>query len=274
MRFIAIDRDFIPLYDLELTAGRNFDPDVPSDELEAFILNEAGMRRLGWTNVEEFIGQELRWQNRRGRVIGVLKDFHYMSTNQAIQPFIVVMNADFTPGYISIKFSSTNIQEVLSTIESTFDRIMPNKLFEYSFLDEDFNRQYQAEERFMQLFTIFSGIAIFVACLGLYGLAAFIAQMKFKEIGVRKVLGASTTGLMILLNKEFSLLVAIASILAIPAGYITAHKWIQEFPYQVELNIFIFLAAGVLALIISWLTVSYQSFKAASANPVDSIGNE
>ena len=151
---------------------------------------------------------------------------------------------------------------------------MPNKLFEYSFLDEDLDRQYDAEERFMSLFSIFSTIAILVACLGLYGLATFIAEVKFKEIGVRKVLGASTMQLVFMLNREFSILVGIAMAIAIPLGYLAANYWIQSFPYKTDLTIFIFLLAGLVSLAVSWITVSYQSYKAASVNPAKSIASE
>jgi len=274
MRFIAVDYDFIPLYDLKLIAGRAFDENRPSDENEAFILNESGAARLGWTNPEDAIGKELGWQRRQGRVIGVLKDFHFMSANQSIEPFIVVMNGERTPGYLSVKISSNNFQESINKIQTVFSGIMPNKLFEYSFLDEDFDRQYEAEERFMSLFTIFSTIAILVACLGLYGLASFIAELKFKEIGIRKVLGASTIQMVMMLNKDFTILVTIAMIIAIPLGFLAADYWIQSFPYQANLSVFIFILAGLVALVISWITVSYQSYKAASINPAKSIASE
>lgn len=274
MRYIAVDHDFIPLYDLKLTAGRAFDENRPSDVNEAFILNESGAARLGWTNPEEAIGKELGWQRRKGKVIGVLNDFHFMSANQSIEPFIVVMNGERTPGYISIKVNGDDFQESIKIVQSIFASIMPNKLFEYSFLDEDFDRQYEAEERLMSLFSIFSTIAILIACLGLYGLASFIAEVKYKEIGVRKVLGASTLQLVFMLNKEFTILVGIAMVIATPLGYLAADSWIQSFPYQTDLNFFIFLVAGLVTLAVSWITVSYQSYKAASINPVKSIASE
>ena len=197
-----------------------------------------------------------------------------MSANQSIEPFIVVMNGERTPGYISIKVNGDDFQESIKIVQSIFASIMPNKLFEYSFLDEDFDRQYEAEERLMSLFSIFSTIAILIACLGLYGLASFIAEVKYKEIGVRKVLGASTLQLVFMLNKEFTILVGIAMVIAAPLGYLVANSWIQSFPYQTDLNFFIFLVAGLVTLAVSWITVSYQSYKAASINPVKSIASE
>ncbi len=274
MRFISVDFDFASLYSLELAAGRDFDINIPSDVNESFLLNASGAARLGWTNPEDAIGKELGWRDRSGRIIGVLEDFHFMSANQSIEPFIMVMNGERAPGYISIKLAGTDIQESLKTIRSKYSEIMPNKIFDYSFLDEDFNEQYIAEERFMSLFTIFSTIAILVACLGLFGLASFVAEAKFKEIGVRKVLGASTTQIMFMLNREFSILVGVSMIIAIPASYFASSGWIQSFPYQANLSILIFVFAGILALIVSWVTVSYHSFRAASVNPVESIASE
>ncbi len=274
MRFIAVDFDFAKLYGLQLVAGRHFDENVASDVNKSFLLNESGAARLGWTKPEDALGKELGWQNRQGRVIGVLKDFHFMSANQSIEPFIMVTNGERTPGYISVKLGGSNIQESLEAVRSRHSEIMPNKIFDYSFLDEDFDKQYIAEERFMSLFTIFSTIAILVACLGLFGLASFVAEAKFKEIGVRKVLGASTSQMMLMLNKEFSILVGIAMVIAIPSGYFASDYWIQSFPYQADLSILIFVLAGFMALLVSWITVSYHSYKAASVNPVKSIASE
>jgi putative ABC transport system permease protein len=274
MRFIAVDFDFIALYNLDLVAGRPFDEDISSDISEGFILNEAGAERLGWSNPEDAIGKELGWQRRRGRVIGVLKDFHFMSANQSIEPFIVVMIEGRTPGYISIKISGDNFRQTLSTIETAHASVMPNKLFEYSILDDDFDLQYKAEERFMTLFTIFSTIAILVACMGLYGLASFIAEVKFKEIGIRKVLGANTMQMVLMLNKDFTILVGIAMVIAVPLGYFAADYWVQSFPYKANLSVYIFVLAGIVSLVISWITVSYQSYRAASINPVKSIATE
>ena len=274
MRFITIDYDFINLYDLKLVAGRAFDENIPSDENEGFLLNESGAARLGWSNPEDAIGKELGWQRRKGRVIGVLKDFHFMSANQSIEPFIAVMIGQRTPGYISIKVGGNNFRESLATVEKVFSTVMPNKVFEYSILDQDFDTQYEAEERFMTLFTIFSTIAILVACLGLYGLASFIAEMKFREIGIRKVLGANTMQIVLMLNKDFTILVGIAMVIAIPLGYLAADYWLQSFPYQANLSVYIFILAGILSLAISWITVSYQSYRAASIDPVKSISTE
>ncbi len=274
MRFLTVDYDYMELYDIEVLAGRTFDENFTSDPEEAFVLNESGMRRLGGDNPEEMIGKQLRWQNRRGYVIGVVKDFHFMAANVAVEPFIIVMNPDWGAGYLSIKLSNTDPAQGLTTIREKFTSVLPNKVFEYFFLDEDFDQQYKAEDRFMKVFTFFAVIAIVVACLGLYGLAMFTAEQKFKEIGIRKVLGASSGGLVFLQIKGFIILVAIAFIISIPISFLGMSKWLETFPLREEINPVIFVLAGVLSILIAWLTVAYQSVKASQANPVDSIANE
>jgi putative ABC transport system permease protein len=274
MRFITVDHDFMDLYELETIEGRAFDEDYTSDENEGFLLNESGMNRLGWTDPEDAIGKELRWQNRQGRIIGIVKDFHFMSANQSIQPFIMVMNGNRTPGYMSIKMKTENFERSLGAIESTFKATIPGKIFEYEFLDTYFDQQYKAEEKFMSIFTIFTIIAICVACLGLYGLAAYIAETKNKEIGVRKVLGASVLSILVLLNRGFTNLVLVSILIATPLSYFAVGKWMSTFPYQTSIAWWIFLLAGFLALLIAWATVSYQSARAARINPVETIANE
>lgn len=274
MRFLTVDYDFMRLYNLEMVAGRSFDKNFPADENEAFILNEAGMRRLGWNNPQEAIGQKLRWQNRNGYVIGVVKDFYYMSANVAVEPFIIVMNTDWSVGYLSIKLETGDPEGALRTIRSKFSEVLPNKIFEYYFLDDEFDQQYKAEDRFMSVFTFFASIAIFIACLGLYGLAMFTAEQKFKEIGIRKVLGASSVSLVFLQVKQFIQLVLIAFLVSVPLAYLAMDKWLQGFPLRENIHPSIFIISGLVSLIISWLTVSYQSIKAARINPVESIMHE
>ena len=274
MRFLAVDHDFLKLYNLEMIAGRSFDENFPSDENEAFMLNESGMRRLGWNNPAEAIGRKLGWQNRKGYVIGIVKDFYFMSANIAIEPFIFVMNTEWSVGYLSLKLAPGDPEESLKGIRARFSEVMPNKIFEYYFLDEEYDKQYKAEDRFMNVFTFFAGIAIFIACLGLYGLAMFTAEQKFKEIGIRKVLGASSLSLVSLQVREFIKLVLIAFIVSIPLAYVSMDQWLQGFPLKEKIDPLVFIISGVASLIIAWLTVSYQSIKAARINPVDSIMHE
>jgi putative ABC transport system permease protein len=274
MRFLAVDYDFISLYDVDVIEGRSFDEKYPADENESFVLNESGMHRLGWNDPKEAVGQKLRWQNRNGYVIGVVKDFHFMAANVRVEPFILVMNTNWSAGYLSVKFTSGDPASKLQDIQEQFNKVMPNKIFEYFFLDEDFDQQYKAEDRFLKVFTFFAVIAILIACLGLYGLAMFTAEQRFKEIGIRKVLGATSQSLVYLQVKDFILLVTIAFALSVPLSYIGMNKWLETFPERENINPIIYVLSGILSVIIAWLTVSYQSIKASMINPIDSISYE
>jgi len=273
MRFLAVDEDFAKVYGVEFVEGRFFDKAFPSDETQSFLVNESGMKRLGWDNPKEILGQPLSWQDRKGRVIGVVKDFHYMSANVAIEPFIIVMNKPWSVGYLSAKITG-DPSVMLSQIEKAFTQTLNDKIFEYSFLDVDFDQQYKSEEKFMSVFTFFAGVAIAIACLGLYGLAMFTSEIKFKEIGIRKVLGASGLSLILLMIKEFSVLVSIAFLLAVPAAYFGMNEWLNSFPYKDNINPLLFLLAGFISTMIALLTVGYQSLKAANINPVESLSNQ
>lgn len=273
MRFITVDYDFINTYDLELVAGRGFDESFGTDMNEAFILNETGVNRLGFASPEEAIGKQLAWQNRQGRVIGVLKDFYFMSVQNEIEPFIMPMQQG-TPGYLSAKVETANFANVMNRIESTFREVMPNRIFEYSFLNQDFDQQYENEESFSRVFTFFAVIAILIACLGLYGLAAFTAQQKIKEIGIRKVLGATALGVVFLLSKDFVKLVSISFLIAAPASYFLMDSWLKDFAERVNVGVGIFLIAAGISVSIAILTVSYQSIKAAMTNPIKALRYE
>ncbi|HEX6889389.1 MAG TPA: ABC transporter permease [Chryseolinea sp.] len=274
MRFLALDHDFVSLYDLDVIAGRSFDESFPSDAEEAFMLNESGMRRLGWKDPQQAIGQKLAWQDRKGYVIGIIKDFHFMSANIAVEPFIMIMNKPWSIGYLSLKLTAGDPSETLDRIRDKFNAVLPDRIFEYYFLDEEYDKQYKAEDRFMNVFTLFGGIAIFIACLGLYGLAMFTAEQKFKEIGIRKVLGASAFSLVYLQVRSFVILVLVAFAISVPLAYVFMDRWLQSFPLRERIEPAVFLASGLISIIIAWITVSYQSIKAANVNPVKSIAQQ
>ena len=273
MRYLSVDEDFIKVYGVEVIEGRAFSEGFPSDATEAFMLNESGIRRLGWDDPKEAIGQPLKWQDRKGRVIGIVKDFHFMSANVEIEPFIIVMNNPRHIGYLSVKFSGNPIQ-ALDQIEGVFKRTLSNKIFEYNFLDLNFDQQYKSETKFMSIFTFFAGVAIAVACLGLYGLAMFTSESKFKEIGIRKVLGASVPGIVFLLVKEFSVLVTAAFVVAVPLAYFGMSQWLNTFPYRENIDPVLFLVAGIVSMVIALLTIGYQSIKASTINPVDTLSGQ
>ncbi|MEO1054583.1 MAG: ABC transporter permease [Bacteroidota bacterium] len=274
MRYLAVDYDFVLGYGLKMLAGRAFEEERGTDVNEAFILNESGMRRLGWTDPEEAIGKPLRWQRRRGYVIGVVEDFHFMSVNRAIEPFIMVMMGERTPGYLSVKLSGDQYEEGIALVRDKYKEIMPYGVFEYEFLDQEYDRQYQADQRFMGIFGFFTIVAILVACLGLYGLASFTAELKVKEIGIRKVLGASVKQLIVMMSTEFSKLVLIAIIISVPLAYWGLSAWLESFPYKTVLTWWVFVLSGVMAILIAWFTISFQSVKAAMVNPVESLAQE
>ena len=234
-------------------------------------MNESGMRRLGWTNPKEAIGQKLKILGRNGEVIGVIKDFHFMSTNIAVEPFIMIMNTPSSIGYLSLKLSSGNPAEAIQQIENTFKATLPGRIFEYQFLDEDFDKQYKSEDQFLTVFSFFALIAIIIACLGLYGLAMFMAELKLKEMGIRKVLGATEKSIITLFTKDFAILVLISIVISLPITYWAMDKWLTTFPLREQINPLVLLLSGGIALLIAVLTVSFQSFKAARTNPIESI---
>jgi putative ABC transport system permease protein len=273
MRYLAVDHDFIQTYDLELIAGRSFDEKFPSDENEAFLINESGLRRLGVTDPQAAIGLKLKWQDRRGVLIGVLKDFHFMSANVAIEPFLFVMHKPWSVSYLSLRVNSDHLPETISRIKSLFETVMPDRIFEYSFLDEEFDRQYKSEDRFMSIFSAFAITAIAIACLGLYGLTLFMAELRIREIGIRKVLGASERSLTLLMTRDFLRLVLVSFVIAIPFAYWAMTRWLGSFPYREKLDVTLFVWAGLLAIVIALLTVGYQAISSARANPVKAINN-
>jgi putative ABC transport system permease protein len=283
-----VDYNFVDFYGLELLAGRNFAEDTASDapytdeEDQLFVtllVNEETVRQFGWGSPEEALGKQIIREPRSadfiGTVVGVVKDFHVQSLQQPITPTALVLWPDFRGGaFLSAKLQPGAFSEAIATIETTTQPFLADMPFAYSFLDEDFRAQYESEERLGEIFTYIAFLAIFIACLGLFGLAAFTAEQRTKEIGVRKVLGATVPGIILLLSKDFLKLVAIACVIAIPLGYFVAQKWLEDFAYHIDLGVGIFLAASGLAVPIALVTVSYQAIKAAVANPVKSLRYE
>ena len=275
---LQVDHGFISTYGLELIEGRDFSKDISSDKYGTFILNEAAMRKLGWTSRAnqklELIfpeGGKLKVE-AQGDVVGIVKDFHYKSLHHEIEPLIIMTENWFA--YFSIRIRSDDVAGTLSFLKAQWKEIAPNKPFDYFFLDDDYDKLYRAEEQIGTLFGLFSLLAIFVASLGLFGLASFTAQQRIKEIGIRKVLGASVSNLVLLLSKEFAILVGLANLIAWPIAYYAMNRWLQDFAYRIDLNIWAFILSGFLALFIALSTVSYQAYKVARTNPVDALRYE
>lgn len=275
LKSVAIDYDFVDVYDMDLATGRNFSRSYSTDDSTAFIINETAARAIGWKTNEEAIGKSFQYGSRQGTLVGIFKDFHFESLHQTIQPMIFMLpdNPNWF-GNMSIKLTGQNMGATLSHVEKTWNQFLPQFPYQYTFLEENYDQLYEAENRQGQLFTIFSGIAIFVACLGLFGLAAFATSQRTKEIGIRKVLGASVPSVVMLLSKDFLRLVLIGLIIATPIAWLAMSSWLADFAYRINIQWWVFLVAGFLAILVALVTVSFQSIKAAVANPVNSLRSE
>ncbi len=271
-RVIGVDYDYLPTYGLNLIAGRNFAKDFGSDP-KAVVFNRKGIQQLGFTKPEEAIGKEIEFWGETFTVVGVVENFHQQSLREAYEPLILRLIPDLR-GYFSIKLSTENIGGSVATVQKTWQQFFSGNPFEYFFLDEHFDEQYRADQRFGQVFGFFTTLAILVACLGLFGLALFTTAQRTKEIGIRKVLGASVGEILRILYKEFALLILIAFVVATPLIWLAAHNWLQTYAFRADLKWWMFALSGVGTLLIALLTVSYQAIKAALANPVKSLRSE
>lgn len=268
-----VDYDFISEYDIKLIAGRQFQKERTSDATDTFILNEAAVNNFGFRSPQEAIGKQLTRGPDTGNIIGVVKDFHIKGLQSEIQPHILKLRTGnfYT---LSLTVKTENMAETLAFVENKWQEMQFGKTFHYFFLDEDFNSQYSSEERMGKLFSILTILGILIAVLGLFGLASFIAEQRTKEIGIRKVLGASVSGIVVLISTEFTKWVLVANIIAWPLAYFFVNNWLQNFAYQTNITLWIFILSGALALAIALATVGFQAIKAAFANPVDSLRYE
>jgi ABC-type antimicrobial peptide transport system permease subunit len=266
------DHEYVPTYQLSLIAGKNLEP---SDTANGFLVNESLIKKLGINNPEDALNKEISmWGGQlKANIIGVLKDFHDRSFRAPFAPLIV---ACFKNGYsqAGIKLVTKDASTVLKAIENIWSKSFPDFVFEYQFLDEKVDSFYKEERRLSHLYKIFAVIAIFLSCLGLYGLASFMALQRIKEVGIRKVLGASVSSVVYLFSKEFIILVGIAFIIASPIAWYFMHKWLQDYVYRINMSWWIFMVGGISAIIIALLTVSFQAIKAAIANPAKSLRTE
>jgi putative ABC transport system permease protein len=274
MRTVFTDENYLGTFNIPLIAGRNFSPERAADVNGAVILNESAVRELGWS-AEEAPGKVLvnfPLGSLQQTVIGVVKDYHFSSLKLKIQPLAITMND--MQRVFAIKVRPGNLQERLTAIEKAWDVSAPGFPFEYEFLDRALENLYRAERKQQVIFSVFAFVAISIACLGLFGLATYAAEQRTREIGIRKVLGASAGGLVMLLSKDFLKLVIIAFALAVPVSYYAMKQWLQDFAYRITIDAGIFLLAGSIALLIALATVSYQAIKAALANPVEALRYE
>lgn len=266
----AVGYDFAKTLKLRLKEGRDFSPDFGTDSTR-YIINETALAKIGYQHP---IGQPLSWGSRRGTIIGVLADFHFSSMRQAIEPLIIRLEQRPKWGTILVRTEASKTQEAIASLEQVCKELNPKTPFTYQFSDQEYAKLYRSEQVVSQLANYFAMLAIFISCLGLLGLATFTAEQRTKEIGVRKVLGASITSIVTLLSKDFLKLVLIAILIATPVAYYAMTNWLQDFAYRILIDWWIFALAGLLAVGIAFLTVSFQSVKAALMNPVKSLRQE
>jgi putative ABC transport system permease protein len=265
-----VDYYFPDAMDIKIVAGRTFNPDMATDTA-ACIINQSAAAKLGW---DDPIGKVLSYGGFDDRrIVGVVEDFSFRSLHYEVEP-IVLMTTKRALANLAIRLKPGKLDDQLAKLQATWKEFAPQAPMEFSFLDQDFQQLYEKEMRMGQVFGIFSLLAVFIACLGLFGLAAFLTEQRTKEIGIRKILGASVTGLVALLSRDFLRLVLIALLIASPLAWYLMNGWLEDFAYRIDIQWWVFVLAGLLAVGIAFLTVSFQSIKAAMANPVDSLRSE
>ena len=274
--FLGVDDQFLPSYNIALMAGRNFNTGRPADK-DAVILSETAMSSFGYTDPQDAIGRQLEGYGQRAlTIIGIARDYHQTSLKTNLKPIVYTM-AEFYTNYYSVKIQTADgekLQAAMSGITAQWKSFFPSSPLEHFFLDEFFNRQYQADKQFGTIFSLFSSLAIFIACLGLFGLVSYSTLQRTREIGIRKVLGASVPGILNLLSKDFIRLVLIANILAIPLIYLSINKWLENYPYRIQVSWWFFVLPAIIVLLVALLTVSFQTIKTANMNPVKSLRTE
>jgi putative ABC transport system permease protein len=273
--FAIIGDRFLKTYGIELKAGRNFteaECNVEWDKNSKVLLNETAIAALGFATPEEAIRTRIQWDERQLEIVGVVKNYHHVGVQRAIDPIIFYPQNNTT--YFTVRLTPDNLQEKIASLEKLYKTYFAGNPYEYFFVDDNFNRQYFSEQQYSKIFTTASIWAIIIACLGLFGLATFTAESRIKEIGIRKVLGASIFSITTLLSKDFIKLVFISIIIASPIAYYLMNKWLQNFEYKVEISWWIFALAGVSAIVVALLTVSFQAIRAAIMNPVKSLKSD
>lgn len=267
---MAVDDNFMSVFNTTLLAGRNFSRDIKSDSTN-MIVNEKALQTMGM-DIETAIGKPLSLWNNKGTIIGVIKDFNFKPIQQPIEPLI--LRSNWWGGIAVVRCAPGQTEATIRQMEHVFKQLNPSNPFDYYFVDQDIANLYESEQRLSALFKCFAALAILISCLGLYGLSAFLAERRTKEIGVRKALGAPVYHLLYLLSKSFTRPVLVAMVIATPVAWVAMNYWLQGFAYHVEIHWSIFLFAFAISLCIAWITVSYESVKAALANPTESLKNE
>jgi putative ABC transport system permease protein len=269
---VRVDYDYLDVYKMKLVAGRNFHPGNASDSMRAFIVNEQLIRVYGYTEPADAIGKPINFNGTDGEIIGVVKDFHFASLQHKVEPIAMwLLGGGFSRISIRVQGDTRNgFEEVTAMWKKHF----PSAVIQYAFYDDSLAGSYKTEARFSNIFLVFSMISLAIACLGLFALVSYAVERRSKEIGIRKVLGATVTNILMLISTHYIWLVALSSLVAMPVGYYFMNEWLTGFAYRIPLNVFMFAGAGILVLIVAWGTVSLRTFRAASANPVKSLRSE
>jgi putative ABC transport system permease protein len=269
---LTVDPDFIPQFDIKMAAGRTFSQQLTSDQKGAYILNQSAVKHLGFTSPEEALGKTMKAHYHRltKKVIGITRDFYYQGMQDEVEPLVLDIENSLMESII-LSVDTTSLTGTLPFIEETWGKHFPGAPFEFYFLDEEFSQLYQYEERMGKLLGMVTLLAVTIACLGLLGLVAFSAQIRQREIGIRKVLGASVVNIVSMMSKQFVRLVVLASILALPAAWYVMNLWLKDFAYRIHPGFLVFLLSALSALVISLITIAYQAGRVARQNPIESI---
>ncbi|MES1218364.1 MAG: FtsX-like permease family protein, partial [Bacteroidota bacterium] len=270
---MGIDYDFIPSFGLELKAGRNFSKEFGTDLHGGVLLNEEAAKRLGFTDYTKSINAPFISAGDTVKLLGILADYHHQGLQKAIEPMVFRLRPNNRGSY-SIKAETASLATTIPAIEKIWNKHFPNDPFSYYFLDESFDQQYKEDKLFGKVFGIFASLAILIACFGLLGLSAYNILQRTKEIGIRKVMGASVQNLLIILSKDFMKLVLVAFVIAVPVTWLIMHNWLQDFAYRINISWWVFAIAGISSFVIALFTISFQAIKAALANPVKSLRSE
>jgi putative ABC transport system permease protein len=268
-----VDYNFLKQYGLEIIAGRGFSKDFAADMRESMVINESAVKRFGFNNAGDAIGKPFSQRGGSGLIIGVIKDFHFHSLREEIMPLTMQVSPVFFT-FLTLGIASDDLAATVSNLQKKWSAIAPGLPLVYNFADDTFNAQYKADNQFGKLFICLAVLSVFISCLGLLGLTSFSTVQRTKEIGIRKVLGASVAGIITLLTKEFIVLVLIALVIATPIAAIAMKYWLNDFAYHIPVKTEYFIVAGMLAMLVALMTLSVQSIKAALANPVKTLKTE
>ena len=272
-KMVMTDPEFFKTYGIEMAAGRDFSKSIPTDDSLAFIINETAANMYGWKNIGDGLDKDFSYGGTKGKLIGVVKDFHFESLHQPIIPLVFFQRKQ-SYNDLSVKIAGNQVTQGIEHIEKVWKEFLPKRPFSYQFVSDDYRRLYEEEQKQSQLFTMFSGLAIFIACLGLFGLATFNTLQRVKEIGIRKVLGASVPSILSLLSKEIVILILVANLIAWPLAWYFMDQWLDSFAYHIDMNLGIYILSAIAAVVLALITVSSQTIKAALTNPSSTLRYE